>query len=90
MLGNPFLGFFGLGGCAAALWWVRGGQEWVARRFGKHKETPNLRFADLDKDVRGAKPRKNPLQKVREEKQRKERDAKIAEMFRNSGFKDED
>lgn len=90
MLGSPFLGFFGLGGCTAAWWWVRGGQEWAARRFGKHKKTPNLRFADLDKDVRGGTPRNNPFQKAREEKQRKERDAKIAEMFRNSGYKDEE
>ena len=90
MLGSPWLGFVGLSGCAAAWWWVRGGQEWAAGRFGKHKETPNLRFADLDRDVRGGKPRTNPLQKARDEKQRKERDAKIAEMFRNSGFKDED
>ena len=91
MLGNPWAGFAGLAGSAAAWWWVRGGREWSEARFGKKKDTPNLRFADLDKDIRGGKqPRSNPLLKAREERKRKERDDKIAEMFRNSGFKDDD
>jgi membrane associated rhomboid family serine protease len=88
-LGNPFAGFAGLSGCAAAWWWVRGGEEWAEKRFGKHKKTPNLRFADLDKDIRGARPSNNPFKKAREERERQDRDKKIAEMFRNSGYKDE-
>jgi membrane associated rhomboid family serine protease len=91
-LRSPWTGLVGLSGCAAAWWWVRGGREWSEARFGKKKkDAPNLRFADLDKDIRGSKqPRSNPLQKARDERKRKERDDKIAEMFRNSGFKDDD
>lgn len=90
MLGSPWLGFAGLSGCAASWWWVRGGREWFEGRFGKKKNTPNLRFADLDKDIRGGKTSQNPFKKAREERERQERDKKIAEMFRNSGFKDDD
>lgn len=89
-LGVPWAGFLGLSGSAAAWWWVRGGREWFGARFGRKKHTPNLRFADLDKDVRGAKPSKNPFKKAQEEKIRQERDKKIAEMFRNSGYREEE
>lgn len=90
MLGNPFAGFAGLSGCAAAWWWVRGGREWCEGRLGRKKEIPNLRFSDLDRDIKDAKPSRNPLKKAREERERQERDRKIAEMFRNSGYQDEE
>lgn len=90
MLGNPFAGIAGLSGCAYALWYARGGREWLAARFNRNRHQPNPRFVDLARDVRGAKTNKNPIQKAREEKERKERDAKIAEMFRNSGYKDDE
>lgn len=89
LLGNPFAGVVALVGSGYAWWYVRGGRQQLAQRFGKKKDTPNLRFADLDKDIRGGKPRTNPFQKAKEEKERRERDKKIAEMFRNSGYEDD-
>jgi membrane associated rhomboid family serine protease len=89
VLGSPFAGVVALVGSGYAWWYVRGGRDWLSRRFSKTKHAPNLRFADLDKDVRGAKPTANPFQKAKEEKERRERDKKIAEMFRNSGYEDD-
>ena len=89
MLHSPWAGFAGLSGSTAAWWWIRGGRSWFETRFGKKKNAPNLRFADMDRDMRGAKQSNNPFKIAREEKQRLERDKKIAEMFRNSGFKDD-
>ena len=85
--GHPLLGLFAVSGCAAAYLYVRNGVSLtLARRSGEGRPAGD-RFADFDREGKGAASR-NPLTKLAEERRRKERDKKLAEMFRRSGYDD--
>jgi hypothetical protein len=92
VLGNPVLGLVSCAGCGAAYWYIRGGRDILSDLpilGGKgRKKAPNLRFADLDQELKDAKPNRNPLRKLRDDQDKKKRDARIAEMFKNSGYED--
>ena len=84
--GHPLLGLFALSGCGLAYYWVRGGKPslTLARRGGESRG----RFQSFDPEGRGGASG-NPLTKLAEERKRKERDRKLAEMFKRSGYDDE-
>lgn len=84
---HPLLGLFALSGCAAARWWITGGA--LPMRRPKADPKSNIRFADFDREMREGASR-NPLTRWKEEKQRRERDKKLEEMFKRSGFDDND
>lgn len=86
MGGNPLLGLFTLPAFALAYYRVRGGKPslTLASRSGQGRG----RFTNFEPE--GTKtPSWNPLAKLAEERKRKERDKKLAEMFKRSGYDDE-
>jgi len=83
---HPLLGLFALSGCGAAyLWMIR--DRWLKPR--KSAANSNTRFVDFDKEVKDAKPSSNPFTRAAEERKRRERDKKLEEMFRRSGYDDD-
>jgi membrane associated rhomboid family serine protease len=84
---HPLLGLFALSGCGAAYWYVTAGRTLSAKKATRR--TDNVRFLDCDREVRGVKPSRNPFTRAAEERKRRERDKKLEEMFRRSGYDDE-
>lgn len=87
--GGALLGLFALSGCAAAYWYVVQGRYLKLGSKAKNAANSNTRFVDFDKEVKGAKPTSNPFTRAAEEKKRRERDKKLEEMFRRSGYDDD-
>ena len=85
--GNPLLGLFALSGCGLAHYWASGGRPslTLARRGGESRG----RFTNFEPESRKA-PGGNPLTRLAEERKRKERDKKLAEMFKRSGYDDDE
>jgi membrane associated rhomboid family serine protease len=86
MGGNPLLGLFALPAFGLAYYRVHGGKPslTLAKRGGESRG----RFTNFEPE--GTKtPDWNPLAKLAEERKRKERDKKLAEMFKRSGYDDE-
>ncbi len=83
---HPLLGFFALSGCGAAYWYVTKGRN---LRTSKKKSTDNVRFVNFGQELREEKNSKNPFTRAAEEKKRRERDKKLEEMFRRSGYDDD-
>lgn len=88
---HPLLGLFSLAGCGFAYWYVIRGREWIdGLGGGKVGGKNNLRFDDFDRDVRPtAKTGANPVNRWKEERERRERDRRLEEMFRRSGYDDD-
>jgi membrane associated rhomboid family serine protease len=83
---HPLLGLFALSGCGAAYWYVVQGRN---LRTNKKKSTDNVRFVNFGQELREDKNSKNPFTRAVEEKKRRERDKKLEEMFRRSGYDDD-
>jgi hypothetical protein len=94
---QPILGFFGLGGCLLAFYWVRGRVPYsfqgmfdgIGGRRGSR--TPNLKFYDVDRgkrgrdDLNGESRQRGLLGKYQAYKERK----KLEKLFRDSGYGDD-
>jgi hypothetical protein len=87
--GHPLLGLFALSGCGTAYWYVIKGRDLLRGLGTKKNASANTRFIDFEKEVKGAKPSSNPFTRAAEEKKRRERDKKLEEMFRRSGYDDD-
>jgi membrane associated rhomboid family serine protease len=83
---HPLLGLFALSGCGAAYWYVLKGRN---LRTNNKKSTDNVRFVNFGQELREDKNSKNPFTRAAEEKKRRERDKKLEEMFRRSGYDDD-
>ncbi|MGC4044111.1 MAG: rhomboid family intramembrane serine protease [Armatimonas sp.] len=88
--GGAIMGLFALSGCAAAYWYVVKGRSLRLGSKAKAAASGNTRFVDFDREVKGeVKPSNNPFTRAAEEKKRRERDKKLEEMFRRSGYDDD-
>jgi membrane associated rhomboid family serine protease len=84
--GGALLGLFALSGCGAAYWYVLKGRN---LRTSKKKPTDNVRFVNFGQELREETNSKNPFTRAAEEKKKRERDKKLEEMFRRSGYDDD-
>ena len=85
--GGGVIGLFALSGCFAAYWYVTQGRN---LRFGtiRRGEAVHPRFVQFDRDSQPASA--NPLRRWLAARQKKTRDRKLEEMFRRSGFTDDE
>jgi hypothetical protein len=81
--GNPIMGLAGLISPALAYWYASGA------RFTLGKARSKSRFDGFANEVRDAEP-SNPIARLLDAIRRKQRDAKIKKMFKNSGLGDDD
>ena len=81
--GSPIMGIAGLVSPGLAYWYASGA------RFTLGKARSKSRFDGFENEVRDAEPG-NPIARLLESIRRKQRDAKIKKMFKNSGLGDDD
>ena len=81
--GSPIMGIAGLISPALAYWYASGA------RFTLGKARSKSRFDSFENEVRDAEPG-NPITRLLDGIRRKQRDAKIKKMFKNSGLGDDD
>jgi membrane associated rhomboid family serine protease len=85
--GGQLIGLFALSGCAAAYLYVA---QPTALRVVPGGKRPRSRFDGFEKEVRDARPSRNPLVLWKERSARKARDKKLEDMFRRSGYADDE
>ena len=81
--GSPIMGIAGLVSPGLAYWYASGA------RFTLGKARSKSRFDGFENEVRDAEPG-NPITRLLDGIRRKQRDAKIKKMFKNSGLGDDD
>ena len=81
--GSPIMGIAGLVSPGLAYWYASGA------RFTLGKARSKSRFDGFENEVRDAESG-NPIARLLESIRRKQRDAKIKKMFKNSGLGDDD
>jgi len=81
--GSPIMGIAGLVSPALAYWYASGA------RFTLGKARSKSRFDGIENEVRDAESG-NPIARLLDGIRRKQRDAKIKKMFKNSGLGDDD
>jgi hypothetical protein len=81
--GSPIMGIAGLVSPALAYWYASGA------RFTLGKARSKSRFDGFENEVRDAESG-NPIARLLDGIRRKQRDAKIKKMFKNSGLGDDD
>ena len=81
--GSPIMGIAGLVSPGLAYWYASGA------RFTLGKARSKSRFDGFENEGRDAEPG-NPIARLLESIRRKQRDAKIKKMFKNSGLGDDD
>ena len=81
--GSPIMGIAGLVSPGLAYWYASGA------RFTLGKARSKSRFDGFENEVRDAAP-SNPIARLLDGIRRKQRDAKIKKMFKNSGLGDDD
>ena len=81
--GSPIMGIAGLVSPALAYWYASGA------RFTLRKARSKSRFDGFENEVRDAESG-NPIARLLDGIRRKQRDAKIKKMFKNSGLGDDD